>query len=163
MVLACLPVWRHTLSADLSCSNKRHKRDHNETPRTMCKERKILSVVSSSHTRIRSAGISALQMRVEAHRALLREERKNNRLMRRVVVAAVNSIALYGAEVWWRGQQDRAKHLQLLLKSQARAITDLLPSTPVSTLLLAACLPRAEELSDYRQRWFAAVRALAAP
>jgi len=83
--------------------------------------------------------------------------------MRRVVVAAVNSIALYGAEVWWRGQQDRAKHLQLLLKSQARAITDLLPSTPVSTLLLAACLPRAEELSDYRQRWFAAVRALAAP
>jgi len=72
------------------------------------------------------------------------------RLMRRVVVAAVNSIALYGAEVWWRGQQDRAKRLQLLLNSQARAITGLLPSTSVSTLLSAACLPRADELLDYR-------------
>lgn len=84
------------------------------------------------------------------------------RLMRRVAVAAVNSVALYGAEVWWRGQQDRAKCLQLLLNSQARAITGLLPSTPIPTLLAAACLPRAEELLDYRQRRFA-VRALAAP
>ena len=84
------------------------------------------------------------------------------RLIRRIVVAAVNSIALYGAEVWWRGQQDRAKRLQLLLNSQARTVTGLLPSTPVSTLLLATCLPRAEELLDYRQRRFA-VRALAAP
>lgn len=75
------------------------------------------------------------------------------RLMRRIVVAA---------EVWWRGQQDRAKRLQLLLNSQARTITGLLPSTPISTLLSAACLPRAEELLDYRQRRFA-VRALTAP
>lgn len=44
-------------------------------------------------------------------------------LMRRVVVAAVNSVALYEAEVWWRGQQDRAKRLQqLLLNSQARIV-----------------------------------------
>lgn len=84
------------------------------------------------------------------------------RLMRRIAVAAVNSIALYGAEVWWRGQQDRAKRLQMLLNSQARTITGLLPSTPISTLLSAACLPRAKELLDYRQRRFA-VRALAAP
>lgn len=83
------------------------------------------------------------------------------RLMRRVVVAAVNSVALYGAEVWWRGQQDRSKRLQLLLNSQARAITGMLLSTPIPTLLSAACLPRAEELLDYRQTRFA-VRALAA-
>lgn len=44
------------------------------------------------------------------------------RLIRRVVIAAMNSIALYGAEVWWRGQQDRAKRLQLLLNSQARIV-----------------------------------------
>ena len=71
-------------------------------------------------------------------------------LMRQVVVAAVNSIALYGAEVWWQGQQDRAKRLQLLLNSQARTITGLLLSTPIPTLLTAACLPQAEELLDHR-------------
>lgn len=84
------------------------------------------------------------------------------RLIRRIVIVAVDSIALYGAEVWWRGQQDRAKRLQLLLNSQTRIITGLLPSKPIPILLTAACLPRAEELLDYRQRRFA-VRAVAAP
>jgi hypothetical protein len=55
-------------------------------------------------------------------------------LMRRVVVAAVTSVALYGAEVWWRGQQDRLKKLQVLLNRQARAITGLLCSTPLAFL-----------------------------
>jgi hypothetical protein len=60
------------------------------------------------------------------------------RLMQRVVVVAVNSVALHGAEVWRRRQQDCAKRLQLLLNSQARSITGLLPSTPIPTLLTAA-------------------------
>lgn len=84
------------------------------------------------------------------------------RLMRRVTVAAVNSVALYGAEVWWRGQQDRLKRIQLLLNSQARAITGMLPSTPIPALLEAASLPRAQDLLDYRQTRYA-MRALAAP
>jgi hypothetical protein len=61
-----------------------------------------------------------------------------------------------------REQQDRAKHLQLLLNSQARTITGLLPSTLIPTLLTAACLTRAAELLDHRQRR-SAVRALVAP
>jgi hypothetical protein len=52
-------------------------------------------------------------------------------LMRRVIVAAVTSVALYGSELWWRGQQDRVNKLQLLLNNQARAITGLLRSTPL--------------------------------
>lgn len=32
-------------------------------------------------------------------------------LMRRVVVAAVSSVALYGSEIWWRGQQDRLRKM----------------------------------------------------
>jgi hypothetical protein len=52
-------------------------------------------------------------------------------LMRRVVIAAVTSVALYGSEIWCRGQQDRLKKLQLLLKSKARAIAGLLKSTPL--------------------------------
>lgn len=82
-------------------------------------------------------------------------------LMRRVVVAAVTSVALYGSEVWWRGQQDRATKLQLLLNSQARAITGLLRSTPLVFLQSQACLPCAKDLLDHRQTRYA-VRALGA-
>ena len=32
-------------------------------------------------------------------------------LMRRVVVAAITSVALYGSEIWWRGQRDRVDKL----------------------------------------------------
>jgi len=82
-------------------------------------------------------------------------------LMRRVVVAAVSSVALFGAEVWWRGQKDRERRLQLLINSQARATTGLLKSTPIAFLLKAACLPYSGDLLDQRQSLFA-VRALSA-
>jgi hypothetical protein len=58
-------------------------------------------------------------------------------LMRRVVIAAVTSIALYGSKIWWRGQQDRLRRLQLLLNSQVRAITGLLKSSPLPRSMLA--------------------------
>jgi hypothetical protein len=82
-------------------------------------------------------------------------------LMRRVVVAAVTSVALYGSEVWWRGQQDRENKLQVLLNSQAKAITGLLRSTPIVFLQGQACLPFARDLLDHRQTRYA-VRALSA-
>jgi hypothetical protein len=82
-------------------------------------------------------------------------------LMRRVVVAAITSVALYGSEIWWRGQQDRLKKLQLLLNSQARAITGLLRSTPLTFLQQESCLPYAKDLLDHRQTRYA-VRALTA-
>jgi hypothetical protein len=83
-------------------------------------------------------------------------------LMRRVVLATVSSIALYGAEVWWRGQKDRQRSLQLLLNSQARAITGMLKSTPIAALLEAALVPKANNLLDHRQARYVA-RALGAP
>ena len=82
-------------------------------------------------------------------------------MMRRVVVAAVTSVALYGSEVWWRGQRDRENKLQLLLNRQARAITGLLRSTPLVFLRDQACLPSARDLLDHRQTRYA-VRALGA-
>lgn len=82
-------------------------------------------------------------------------------LMRRVVVAAVTSIALFGAEVWWKGQKDLERRLQLLINSQARAIIGLLKSTPIAFLLETVCLPYARDLLDQRQSCFA-VRALRA-
>jgi hypothetical protein len=82
-------------------------------------------------------------------------------LMRRVVMAAVTSVAMYGAEIWWRGQKDRLHKMQLLLNSQARAITGLLKSTPRTFLQTASCLPNAQDLLDHRQTKFA-LRALGA-
>jgi hypothetical protein len=82
-------------------------------------------------------------------------------LMRRVVVAAVTSVAMYGSEIWWRGQKDRVHKVQLLLNSQARAITGLLRSTPRAFLQTASCLPDAQDLLDHRQTKFA-LRALSA-
>lgn len=76
-------------------------------------------------------------------------------LMRRVVVAAVTSVAMYGAEIWWRGQRDRMEKVQLLPNSQARAITGLLRSTPRAVLWEASCLPTARDLLDHRQTRFA--------
>lgn len=65
------------------------------------------------------------------------------------------------AEAWWRGHKDRLSKLQLLLNSQARAITGLLKSTPVAFLQREACLPCAKELLDHRQTRYA-LRALSA-
>jgi hypothetical protein len=80
-------------------------------------------------------------------------------LMRRVVVAAVTSVVLYGSGIWWRGQQDRLRKLQLLLGSQARAITGLLKSTPLAFLQQEPCLPCVQDLLGHRQTRYA-VRAL---
>ena len=76
-------------------------------------------------------------------------------------MAAVTSVAMYGSEIWWRGQKDRVHKVQLLLNSQARAITGLLRSTPRAFLQTASCLPDAQDLLDHRQTKFA-MRALSA-
>lgn len=44
-------------------------------------------------------------------------------LVRRIQIAAVQSVALYGAELWWRGQKHYVKDLQKLINRQARSIT----------------------------------------
>lgn len=57
-----------------------------------------------------------------------------------------------GTKVWWRGQHDRAKRLQLLLSSRARAITGMLSSATISVLLAAASMPCAIVLLEYSRR-----------
>jgi hypothetical protein len=42
---------------------------------------------------------------------------------RREDPGAVQAVALYGAELWWRGQKDRQRELQLLINQQARGLT----------------------------------------
>jgi len=72
-------------------------------------------------------------------------------LARHVQVAAVQSVALYGAELWWQGQKDRLMGIQLMINRQARAITGMLKSTPVGLLVQEASLTPAEALLEARQ------------
>lgn len=73
-------------------------------------------------------------------------------LVRRIQLAVVQSIALYGEELWWKGQKNHENALQQLLNRQARSITGMYPSTPVHPLLCEAGLVPASTLLNYRQR-----------
>ena len=76
-------------------------------------------------------------------------------LIRRIQIAVVQSIALYGAELWWRGQKNHEHTLQKLLNRQGRAITGMYPSTPIHPLLSEAGLIPAKLLLDSRQKSYA--------
>ena len=76
-------------------------------------------------------------------------------LVRRIQIAAVQSIALYGAELWWKGQKNLEDKMQLLVNRQARAITGMYPSTPIQPLLSEAGLVPARILLSHRQRMYA--------
>ena len=55
-------------------------------------------------------------------------------LAKRVQVAAVTSIALYGAEIQQRGQKTRKTQMQTLFNAQARAALGLFKTTPLKYL-----------------------------
>jgi hypothetical protein len=74
----------------------------------------------------------------------------------------VQSVALYGAELWWQGQKTWAQDLQQLINRQARSITGALKSTPIGPLISEAALVPATPLLDNRQRKYA-LRALQLP
>ncbi|KAI9034952.1 ribonuclease H family protein [Aspergillus affinis] len=72
-------------------------------------------------------------------------------LARQVQVATVQSIALYGAELWWQGQRDQQEGIQLMINRQARAITGMLKTIPVGPLVREAGLIPAKVLLEARQ------------
>ena len=76
-------------------------------------------------------------------------------LVRRIQVAAVQSVALYGAELWWKGQKNYEKDLQKLINRQARSITGMYRSSPISPLMNDSGLLPAHILLDSRQRAYA--------
>ncbi len=76
-------------------------------------------------------------------------------LVRRIQVAAVQSVALYGAELWWKGQKNHEQELQKLINRQARSITGMYRSSPISHLMNDSGLLPAHILLDSRQRAYA--------
>lgn len=76
-------------------------------------------------------------------------------LVQRIQITAVQSVALYGAELWWKGQKNYEKDLQKLINRQARSITGMYRSSPISPLMNDSGLLPAHILLDSRQRVYA--------
>ena len=75
-------------------------------------------------------------------------------LVRRIQLSVVQSTALYGAELWWKGQKNHERTIQQMINRQARLITGMYSSTPIHSLLSEAGLIPTLTLLDYRQRMY---------
>ena len=73
-------------------------------------------------------------------------------LVRRIQIAVVQSVVLYGAELWWKNQKNHEKEIQKLINRQARSITGMYLTTPVATLMSESGLIPAHISLDFRQR-----------
>ena len=71
-------------------------------------------------------------------------------LVCRIQLSVVQSTALYGAELWWKGQKNHERTIQQMLNRQARSITGMYPSTPLHPLFCEVRLVLASTLLDYR-------------
>lgn len=67
----------------------------------------------------------------------------------------VQSTALYGAELWWKGQKNHEHAIQQVLNRQARSSTGMYPSTSLHPLLCEEGLTSASILLDYHQKLYA--------
>ena len=76
-------------------------------------------------------------------------------LVRQIQLAVVQSTALYGAELWWKGQKNHENTVQQLFNRQARLITRMYTSTPTHPLWCEAGLTPASIVLNYRQRLYA--------
>jgi hypothetical protein len=62
----------------------------------------------------------------------------------------VQSVALYGAELWWKGQKQAEEDLQKLINRQLKAITEALSLSPINLLVREAAILPAKPLLDYK-------------
>ena len=76
-------------------------------------------------------------------------------LIRRIHLVVVQSIALYGVEIWWKRQKNHEQTFQKLVNRQARSITEMYSSTPIHPLLDKAGLISAKILLDSCQKKYA--------
>ena len=76
-------------------------------------------------------------------------------LVRKIQVAAVQSVALYGAELWWRNQKSWADEHRKIVNRQGRTITGMFRSAPIGVVIKEAGLRPATSLLSNRQRRYA--------
>jgi len=80
---------------------------------------------------------------------------------RKVMTACVQSVAMYGIELWWKGKgkpgmSSGAGELQKLVNQEARAVTGRFRTTNLGALAMESGLRPAAAQLDNRQRRFAA-------
>jgi len=78
---------------------------------------------------------------------------------RGVMTACIQSVNMFGSELWWKGDQvrgtmGRAEELQLLVNQQARATTGAFRTTKLGALSMESGLRPAVAQLEYRQRRF---------
>jgi hypothetical protein len=78
---------------------------------------------------------------------------------RKVMTACIQSVAMFGAELWWKGDKmqgtiDRGKELQTLVNKQARAVTRCFGTTNLGALAMETGLrPAASQLENRLRRY----------
>jgi len=109
----------------------------------------------------------------EGRNAMIRLRRLAGRMglapvnCRKVMTACVQSVAMFGAELWWKGDKTRgtvgrAEELQLLVNQQARSTTGCFRTTNRGALSMESGLRPATTQLENRQRRFG-VRLLSLP
>ena len=72
----------------------------------------------------------------------------------RIQVASVQAVVLYGSELWWHGQKNRAQEVQVMLNEQGRRVTGCFRTTPQGALMNDAGVQPATALLNHRARWY---------
>jgi len=103
----------------------------------------------NDHTKKTLAKARKVQSRV---RSLMVKKGLNSEGCKRIQVAAVQAVALYGSELWWHGQENRAPEVQRLLNEQGRRVTRCFRTTPQGALMNDAGLRPAKALLNNRER-----------
>lgn len=109
-----------------------------------------LKFTSHINERVRRARTAEVQIK-----SLTRTHGSAPGLVRQIQIAVVQTTALYGAELWCKGQKNHEQTIQQMLNRQARSITGIYPSTPLHPLLREAGLVPASTLLNHRQRSYA--------
>ena len=103
----------------------------------------------NDHTKKTLAKARKAQNRV---RSLTVKQGLNLGSCQQIQVAAVQAVILYGSELWWREQKDRAQEVQKVLNEQGRRVTGCFRTTPQGALMNDAGLLPAEPLLNNRLR-----------
>ena len=100
----------------------------------------------------------------QGHKAMTRLRRPIGRMglspanCRKVMTACVQSVAMFGSELWWKGDQVRGTmgqvdELQLLANQKARTTTGCFRTTNLGALSMESGLRAATTQLENRQRW----------
>jgi len=105
----------------------------------------------NDHTKRTLAKARRAQIRL---RSLMVKKGLSSEGCKRIQVAAVQAVALYGSELWWRGQENRAQEVQKLLNEQGRRVTGCFRTTPQGALMNDVGLRPAKALPNNRVRQY---------